>query len=113
MLNELSCSRSDRAQCRLQRSGLMGPGVAEYLASPQSFRTLRAGDVDENSEMADLILKSFRIIFGKTKADQSSGVTAKSGGISGYHQRMKKHLRTDEKSDRRNQHGAETRKPTD
>src|SRR5208337_2736134 len=80
---------------------------------PRYFCAFRAGDVDENAQVAQLVLKAVRFVIRKAEADKSVGVPAERGSIAGNHESVKESLRADEEADGGNHDGAELGEPSD
>src|SRR5258708_4601816 len=94
-----------------QRSGLVGSCVPKHLSCPERFRALRAGDIHQDSKMAELLLEPFRFFLRKTESDERSGISAQGRRLPRHHESMKERLRPDEETYSRNQHRAEFGKP--
>src|SRR5712692_3196181 len=90
-----------------QCGGLVGPCVPQHFSCPERLRALRAGDIHQDSEMAELILEPFRFFLRKTESDEGSGISAKGRRLPRHHESMKERLRPDEETYGRNQHRAE------
>src|SRR5260370_38524441 len=75
-----------------QSSGLTSSGAEKHFARPACLCALRAGHVDQDSDLTQLSFESFGIVFGKTESDQSLRTAAQRSSIFGDYERVKKCL---------------------
>ena len=96
-----------------QGCGLAGAGVAQDFAGPHGSGALRAGNVDQHSQLAELAFEAVGFVVGKTQAHQSSGIATQGRAFARNHERVEEGLRLDEEADGGNEDGAETGEPSD